>query len=313
MNRMWGRVLGWLVCAATVQAADPAFQPGAAGEFAFDTGRFSGRLAAGEKSQGIISLIDKQTGTELTKGSTQYGLFSFYRLLSPDRRWGTMMWEWPKQAKLLPDGSVRIDWPAGDDHPADIAGIFRWVAPDTLEVEAVIVPKQDMPKLELFVGSYFKNDARVSVFTAPPRHSSAKPELASVDVTPMTLGTYCSFPKDLKAAQLVYDGRWEQGLHPVQWSISRYLAGPLAVRRDPSTGLSLMLMSRPEDCFAIGCSYNQEPPDGVAGHFSTYLSLFGRDIRSGETVRARARLAIARDVRAEQAIAAYEQYARQTR
>lgn len=229
------------------------------------------------------------------------------------------MWEWPKEARLQPDGSVRIAWPARDgqaaedNHPADITGVFRWVAPDTLEIEAAITPRRDMPKLELFVGSYFKKDARGFVYVAPPRHGQGKPEMAAVDVTPMTLGTYCAFPRDLAAAQLVYDGRWEQGMHPVQWSISRYLAGPLAMRRDAPTGLSMMLMSRPEDCFAIGCSYNQDPPDGVAGHYSTYVSLFGRDLKSGETARARVRLVIAKDVSAEQAITAYEQYMKQAR
>lgn len=300
--------LGLFASAAVAQAPDLSFKAGQAGEFTFDTGTYAGRLVVGEKSQGLVSLIDKATGTGLTKGQPNYGIFSFYRLLSPKQRWGGVIWEWPKTARLLPDGGLRIDWPAADDHPAHISATFRWTSPDTLDLEAGIQPERDMPKLELFIGSYFKDGARGKVYLAAPRHAPGKPELLPVDVTFMTLGTFLAFPRDLEAAQLVYDGRWEQGLHPVQWSISRYLGAPLAMRRDDKTGLTVMLMSRADDCSCVYCSYDKDPPDGVAGHFSTYLSLFGGDLKKGGTAHARARLVIRQDVTSADAINVYEQF-----
>lgn len=296
-------------------AANPdlSFKAGSPGEYTFDTGQFSGRVAAGEKSGGLVSLIDKASGVELAKGNPQYGIFSFYRMLSCDQRWGTVFWEWPKQASVQPDGALRIDWPAAEDHPAKLSAVLRWSSPDTLDLEAKIVPQRDMSGLELFVGSYFKNDAKGLAYLASPRHAGGEPELMPVDVCPLTVGTYYAFPRDLKAAQLVYDGRWEHGLHPVQWSITRYLAAPLAVRRDEQTGMNLMLMSPGEDCFSIMCSYNQEPPDGVAGHYSTYLSLLGRDVKAGQTARARARLVVRKDVSADAAVRAYEQFVKESK
>lgn len=302
-----------LASVVTAQSPDLSFKAGQNGEFAFDTGKFAGRLAAGEKSGGVISLVDKTSGVELAKGNPQYGIFSFYRLLSSNKRWGSVFWEWPKHASVNADGSLRIDWPAADDHPVEVSGVFKWSSPDTLDVEVSIKPRQDLPKVELFIGSYFKKDARGSVYLAPARHGGGKPELVPVDVSPLTLGTYYAFPRDLPAGQLVYDGRWELGLHPVQWSITRYLAGPLAIRHDPQTGMSMMLMSRPEDCFSIMCSYNQDPPDGVAGHYSTYLSMFGRDLKAGETARAFVRLVVRKDVSADAAVQVYEQFLKETK
>jgi hypothetical protein len=65
------------------------------------------------------------------------------------------------------------------------------------------------------------------------------------------------------------------------------LANPLAVRRAPAAGLTAVVMSPASDCFAV-CTPQQSDP-----HNSLYLSLFGRDLKEGETARARARLVIA--------------------
>jgi len=80
------------------------------------------------------------------------------------------------------------------------------------------------------------------------------------------------------------------------------LAAPLAVRRDAKSGLVAVVMAPPEDCFAVLTPYGEE------GHRSVYLSLFGRDLKAGEAVSARARLVIGRDITDEQAIALYKAY-----
>ena len=291
------------------QSPDLAFKADKADEFTFNTGPLSGKAKVDPQRQGIISLIDGATGTELTKGGTDFGLFSHYRMLGPNSRWGAIIWQWPKSAKVLADGGLQIDWSAADDHPAELAAIFRWAAPDTLDVETIIKPQKDMPKLEIFVGSYFKPDAKGYVYLSPARYGPAGPgELVACDINALMVGTYLSFPRDLAAAQLVYDGRWDQGLHPVQWSITRYLAGPLSVRQDAKSGVSILLMSRPQDCFAINCSYNPPPADGVANHFSTYLSLFGRDVKAGETAKACSRLGVRKNLAPADAIKVYEDF-----
>jgi hypothetical protein len=294
--------------AGIAAAETPGFKQGQPGQFTFDTGALKGALQVTEKVSGLVSLVDTASGTELAKGKNSLGFLQYYRLLSPNRRWGTIIWEWRKSARLQDDGSVRVDWPAEDDHPCDLSGIFRWSAPGVLDLETVITPRQDMLGLELFIGSYMKDGAKSFVYVAPAKYGGGEPGFLPTDVCPLTVGTYLAFPRDLAAARIVYDGRWEQGLHPVQWSIARYLAAPIAYRHDEKTGLSMVLMSRPQDCFSIECSYNQEPPDGVGGHYSTYLSLFGRDVKAGQPERAHSRLVVGKGLTPSAILAAYEQF-----
>src|SRR5690606_3962469 len=100
------------------------------------------------------------------------------------------------------------------------------------------------------------------------------------------------FPRDRQSVQTIFDGRWEKPPHPVQWSVTRWLAAPLAVRRHDSSGVAAAIMSLPGECFAVSVPYNKTPPDNVAGHQSVYLSLFGQDLDAGQSATARARLVV---------------------
>jgi len=53
-------------------------------------------------------------------------------------------------------------------------------------------------------------------------------------------------------------------------------------------------------------------PFGAEGHRSLYLSLFGRDLKSGETATARTRLVIRRGLTDDQAVALYKSYRKET-
>jgi hypothetical protein len=82
----------------------------------------------------------------------------------------------------------------------------------------------------------------------------------------------------------------------------------MAMRTDDKSGVSAILMSPPEDCFAIATPYNKTPPDGVAGHQSLYLSLFGREVKAGQTAQADARLVVGRKIADRQAVELYAKY-----
>ncbi|HOW72321.1 MAG TPA: hypothetical protein PKY77_17105 [Phycisphaerae bacterium] len=291
-----------------VQGQNLAFRSTEAGQFVFDTGAYRGLLQVDDTHQGILSLVDVKTGEELAKGIKDYGLFNVYRLLASNKRWGDAGWTLPKKCRLTANGSVRIDWTVAENRPFDLAAVFQWQAPDTLDMEIAVTPRQDLLKFEVFLSSYVKAGMRGLVYLGPARHGSGKAALMPGDATPLTIGTYLSFPRNLEAAQLVCDGRWEQGQNPVQWSITRYLAAPLAMRQDPKSGQTLLFMARPQDCFAIETSYNMDPPDGVAGHYSTYLSLFGQDLKAGKEAKAVARLVAGRGISPEAAMELYRQF-----
>lgn len=302
-------LLTLLFTAPLAPAADLRFHAAGEGVFAFDTGRLRGRLTAGPKSQGIVSLVDSQTGKELTKGQAAYGLLSFYRLLTTDGRFGAAVWDLPKQGRLLPDGSVEIVWPAKDDHPVELTAQYRWSAPDTLDLAVSARPTRDIPKLEVFLGSYFSDAFRAQVYLRPSLHGVGAEGLVPLEVNPLIVGTYLSFPRDRRAARLFFDSRWDQPPHPVHWSVTRSMAGPLVVQHDRQTGTTCVLMACPEECFAVNASYHADPPDRVSAHHSIYHSLFGRDVRAGEAPRARLRLVVATGLQPEKVLEVYRAFA----
>ena len=303
-----------LLCALGIGMGGPLALAGApdlkferAGDriFAFDTGVVKGRLRANGKYQGISSFVDVETGKELTRSA---GIFSYYRVLSIDRRWGHAARDWPMTGTLLPDGAIRIDWPPQEDHPLEIKAVYRWRSPVILDLLTTVRPKVTMPGFELFLSSYFGTPFKAYVYTKPARPPEAKPEFIPVDVNPLVRDSYLAFPTNRRAARMFFDDRWAPANGFVPWSVTRMLAAPIGMKRDPGSGITFLLMSRPEDCFAINMSYNMDPPDGVASHSSVYMSLFGKDLKAGEPAHAHVRLVVGRNLSDERAVELYEEY-----
>jgi hypothetical protein len=290
---------------AVAQPANLAFRPAEKGYYSFDTGVFRGRMRLDGHSQGICSLVHQSTGLELAKLP---GLLSYYRVLVTNGRYGSGARDWPTVERLRGDGALEVSFPPGKDHPLEITGLFRWKTAETLDLETIVTPQRDMPRLELFLSSYFSKgfDALVYLGSSTPRAGGAA--FVRADDNPLVDGTYLMFARDRAAAELIFDGRWEYPPNPVHWSVARWLAAPVAMRRDAASRLTAVWMAPPEDCFAVAMPYNKVPADGIAGHASLYLSLFGRDLKAGQTARARSRMVIERDMSDQRAIELYGAY-----
>ena len=250
-----------------------AFKPAAGGEFTFDTGVVRGKLREGGASKGLSQVIHIPTGQRL---DSSMGLFSHYRVFTQGHRYGVGAWDWPSQAALEADGSVSVRWAATADRPFEMKAHYRWATPDTLDLETTVTAKTNLIKFESFLASYF-----TPVFTntavcadAPEMFITARKEA----------GLWQAFPRDAAAGLVIKDGRWQLEPHPVDWILMPKFSKALAFRRAPGLDITAALMSDPRECFAICTPYEAE------SHFSTYLSLFGRDIRAGERATARARV-----------------------
>ena len=278
--------------------------------FDFNTGAVKGTLRANGKYQGISSLIDVATGKELTRSA---GIFSYYRVLSTDRRWGDSARDWPMTAMLLPDGAVRIDWPAHEDHPFEMTATYRWASPTILDLETVVRPQQSMPRFELFLSSYFDLKFKAIAYAKPLRPVDGPAEFIMADVNPLVQGSYLAFPTSSQTAQMFFDRRWarENGLVP--WAVTRVLGAPIAIKRDAESDITILLMSRAEDCFAVSMSYNMDPPDDIANHGSVYMSLLGKDIEAGASERAHVRMVVERNLSNQRAVELQVQYTAELR
>lgn len=280
-----------LLAALPSWAVDLRFIP-AGEEFQFDTGALRGTLRGGGKSTGLSAVFDCATGTNLAKSM---GLFSHYRLLDSDTRYGTAAWDWPSSAKLLPNGVVEVLWQADADHPFDLKATYRWAASNALDVTTTVTAKKDLKKFESFLASYFSGFPQSRVFAK----RDGKSEFIAAE---QANGTWQAFPRDDDAVKIIGDGRWKRPPHPVEWNIMPLLAAPLGMRRDEATGLTALVMARPHDCFGVLTPFGEE------GHRSLYLSLFGRDLKSGESVTAISRLVIGRGISDAQAVAMFESF-----
>jgi len=292
--------------AVVARAEGLAFQPSEQGYYTFDTGQFRGKVRVDGQSQGICSLVHVPTGMEMVSPP---GLLSYYRVFSTGVRYGEAARDWPVVARVMDDGALEMRFPPAATHPMEVFGTFRWRAADTLDLETTVKAADALPRLEVFLSSYFSDGFDASVYVARNLYG-AGPATAFVraDWSELLDGAYLMFPRDPESLRVMYDGRWGIPPSPVTWAFVRYFAAPIAVRRNDKAGLTAVLMSAPGDCFAMSTPYNKQPPDGEASHRSLYLSLFGRDLAAGQSAQSHCRLMIGKDLSDKVILERYQQY-----
>jgi hypothetical protein len=266
----------------TSSSAKFAFSSNDKGEYLFDTGVLRGKLRPDGKSLGLSSVILVPSGVRL---NGRYGIFSFYRIFTTNKRYGHAAWDWPSVSKLLPDGGVQIIWPEGKDHPFEITAIYHLTEETTVDLETTVKAQKELQQFEVFLASYFHES-----FPSPYVYAKTNPQKKGNPgfiLAEKSFGDWQMFPRDKNVLQPIRDGRWEKEPNPVNWAIMPNLAAPVCVRRNAEANLAVVLMAPREDCFAISTPYRGE------GHYSLYLSLFGRDVKAGEKVRSRCRLVVA--------------------
>ncbi len=315
--------LGEEVCAVPVELAGSesaklAFTPDQNGGYVFDTGVLRGTLRQGGKSLGLSSVVHAPSEARLD-GSV--GILSYYRVFTTNKRYGTAAWDWPSTSKLLPDGAVQVTWSEGPDRPFEMVAIYRFHDSSTLDVHTVVKPRQDLTKFEVFLASYFDG-----MFPSPYVYVGANPEAQGKPrerdydagargrdetlswskpgflLARKSYGDWQMFPRDAAVLEVVHDGRWQKEPHPVNWTIMPHMAAPVCLRRSATNDLALILMSPPDDCFAIATPYEGE------GHYSLYLSLCGRDVKAGQTARARSRFVVTTGVSDRHVLDLYRKY-----
>jgi len=267
--------------------------------FRFDTGVLAGTLRQGGRSLGLTPVV-------FTDGKTpvagRHGLVSHYRLLTADARFGNGAWDWASAARLLPDGAVESRWRADAVHPFHMTAVYRWAAPNALDVVTTVTAQKPLRRLEVFLASYFHGLADSFVYARDGE--GAKPRFLPAD---KAKGVWQMFPRDPAAVKMIQDGRWKHPPSPVAWAIRPQLAAPLALRRDRKTGLVGLVMAPRSDCFAVATPFSGE------GHRSLYLCLLGRDLKEGESAVLRARLVVGKGITDEQAVALHEAYVKELR
>lgn len=280
----------------------PVFTSGGKDSYIFDTGIFRGEIRKDDQTLGLSSMVHVSSGTKV---SGKYGIFSYYRVFTTNQRYGHAAWDWPSVSKLLPDGAVQIVWPAEPEHPFEMTATYRLSGDATIDLETVIKAQTDLPHFEVFLASYLHEAFPVSrVYVGQNPKTKDKPGFLAAE---KSFGDWQMFPRAEDVLPIIHDGRWEKEPNPVKWAIMPCMAVPIGVRQTASADLTVVLMASPEGCFAISTPYEGE------GHYSMYLSLFGRDVRAGQTVKSHSRLVVAAGLSNDQILALYGEYIKELR
>ena len=287
---------------AESQSVKLTFTSNGKDEYVFDTGILRGKLRKDGKTLGLTSVVHVPSGVKL---DGRFGIFSYYRIFTTNKRYGHAAWDWPSVSKLLPDGAVQIVWPAERDRPFEMTAIYRLTEETTLDLETTVKAQKDLHQFEVFLASYFLETFPTScVYVGENPETEGKPSFL---IAKKSFGDWQMFPIDKEVLQIIQDGRWQKEPNPVKWAIMPCMAAPVSVRRSAVADLTVVLMAPPDDCFAISTPYEGE------SHYSLYLSLFGRDVEAGETVKSRSRLVVTTTISNDQILDMYQKYIKELR
>jgi hypothetical protein len=197
-------------------------------------------------------------------------------------------------------GAVQVTWPGADDRPFEMFAVYRFRDSSTFDVETIVKAGRDLSKFEVFLASYFNETFPIpQVYVAACPETEGKPAFLTAK---KSFGNWQMFPRNDDFLPIIRDGRWRQQPNPVDWKIMPPMANPIALRRGSDTVPTVILMAPPDDCFAISTPYEGE------GHYSIYFSLFGRDIKAGQTARAHLRLIVTNAASNRDILKLYQKY-----
>lgn len=271
-----------------------AFKDDGKGNLAFDTGVVKGSVKKDGTGGGLkpISFVEPAVPID-----NNHGLLVPYRFLTTPKRYGFGSWEWPRTGKLVDGGGAELSWATATNRPFHFSTTYRWKTADTLDMTLVFTADTDLQKFELFVGSYFRAFTKAKAYAKDAGNGKPGFLEASKDKGGMQL-----FPKNDEVMAMINDGRWKFPPYPNNWAIRPFLAGTLGMRQEPKSGVTVLLMAPTEDCFAVSMSQQE------AGLGALYLSLFGRDVKKGQSLTGRTRMIFGKDITAEQAVQKYLEY-----
>ncbi len=296
----------------------PAFYPGfradeAGASFRFETESIEGALQVEGVYHGVTRLIDKRSGRQVI--DTRYSALNLFKLMSVNQ-----VMDLPRAMQRTATsqaGAVEIQWPPSEGHHAGLTARYELRPPNAIDLTVTVKSRGTYAGYELFLSSYFDKALRPHVMVQAPRNQPAEWVLPTVN--DVFRGTVLVFPRDALAARFCLDGRWsrsERKTPTVQMCPVRHYAHCLAVQEDPHSGLAAVLMSYPEECYAISTRYHAaEDADRLTSYSAFDLSLFGVDLVPRAECRARVRLALLRlDGDWGRALDAYREFlvARQT-
>ncbi|MGC9318613.1 MAG: hypothetical protein ACP5KN_11350 [Armatimonadota bacterium] len=279
------------------------------GWWRFETDELEGMLEPEGSRHGIKTLTHRPTGVDVVH--PDYDVLNLFLLFSTNKCMGTVR---DYERKVQAQGeSLTVHWPANDDHHAAVTAVYEIVGGAVIDLTITLQSEWAYEAYELFLSSYFDPAMSPHVYlqgspyTDPPDQA----QWVATEVNDVYVGTGLVFPRDWHCSKRPVDGRWTGLWAMYQWNPQRFYELPICMQVDPETNVAAVLMSRPEECFAVVSGYaSDNPNDPFAVQNPLYLSLFGGDLLPGDERTAHVRLAITElDDAMQRPLELYEQFA----
>ncbi|WP_298865626.1 hypothetical protein [uncultured Gimesia sp.] len=258
--------------------------------FDFETKQMSGTIRLDGAYHGVTRLTDKRTGKQVI--DTRYSALNFYKLMSVNQ----VMDEPRKMARTIKFGAdwVEVNWAATESHQGVLTARYEVSEPNVIDLTLILKSSGTYSAYEVFMPNYFDKALipHVYLWTRGRRAN----ELVLPSVNDVFRETVLVFPRDAHASRHCIDGRWDRSewnRSTVQMCPVRHYARCLAFMTDQEKKLGVVLMSRPQDCYAISTRYHADnDADRLTSYSAFDFSLFGDNVISGDERTVRVRLAL---------------------
>ena len=258
--------------------------------FNFETGQIRGTIRLDGAYHGVTRLVDKKTGRQVI--DERYSALNLFKLMSVNQIMGQPR-HMERTTRISPR-QVEADWAPTDGHKAEISARYEVIQPNAVDVTVTVRSKGAYRGYEVFMSNYFDKTLRPRVYLQS--RGKNPPELIVPMVNDVFRGTVLVFPRDTHAARRCVDGRWDRNewdTPVVQMCPVRRYAHCLAFLTDPDEQVGVVLMLRPEDCYAISARYfAEDDADRLTTYSAFDFSLFGDDLLPGSERSVKCRLAL---------------------
>lgn len=258
--------------------------------FNFETKQMKGTIRLDGSYHGVTRLTDKRTGKQVI--DERYSALNFYKLMSVNQ-----VMDEPRKMKRTIKSSdhwVEVKWAPTDSHQAALTARYEVVEPNAIDLTLTVQSQGTYSGYEVFMPNYFNKAFRPYIYLWT-RGRQTK-ELVLPRVNDVFRETVLVFPRDAHSARYCIDGRWDRSewnRSTVQMCPVRHYAHCLALMADKEKQLGVVLMSRPQDCYAISTRYHAEKDaDRLTSYSAFDLSLFGDNLIPGDERTVKVRLAL---------------------
>ena len=281
---------------------------GEAGKWGFETDEIVGYIQPDGDRHGIKELTHKPSGVQVVH--PKYDVFNLFFMFSTNHCMGTARDN--KRTIEMDDETIEIHWEPTEDHKAEITAKYEVVKPNIIDLSITVHSNWPYPGYEVFLSNYFQRSLKPHVYVqgSPFDDPADKARWIAPQVNDVFVGTGLVFSRDQHAARRSVDGRWDRIWGLYQWNPQRYFEFPVIMSVDAEKGVAAVLMSRPEDCYAVISGYDSDNDDDpFADQNPLYMSLFGDDFRVSDERTVEVRFAVTEiDEAMSQPLGLYESF-----